>query len=420
MTTITLDELLGNIQELMDSGEGDLGRLRFILMTLRRGNPLYKSDQKYLEKKLNTTFVLVEKHHEEPKPEFELISSIRELIKLGIGDSGRLQFINETLQKGKPLYKSDQKYLNEKLNSTISPSPITSNIQDTPIIERESITELKSDLVEANRKINHLETLLDKSKSKLEISMQTESPKQEVQLVKQSPGIMPKGWVMPEKEHHQNVVLEQKRNELAEISEKIKIENDKFEEQKRISQQIEIQKSKLTQLVLNRKEYEKQVEIEKNRLEEQIKTERQKVELQTKLAKQITNQKIELDCARIERDKIVKQIQEKQALISLELKKEKQNLENAKVEREKIEKQAQLEKTLIAEKIKEEKSRLEKQTILVQKIKQDQENLSEIKLEQKEITETIRQEKIKLAEQEKIKQEILKMKELLRRSQKSD
>src|SRR3990170_2588711 len=114
MTAITLDEILRKIQELMDSGEGDLGRLRFILMTLRRGNPLYKSDQKYLEKKLNTTFVLVEKHQEEPKPAFELISSIRELIKLGIGDSGRLQFIIETLQKGKPLYKSDKKYLNEK------------------------------------------------------------------------------------------------------------------------------------------------------------------------------------------------------------------------------------------------------------------------------------------------------------------
>ena len=180
MTNITLDEILGKIQELMDSGEGDLGRLRFILMTLRRGNPLYKSDQKYLEKKLNTPFVLVEKHQDEPKPEFELISSIRELIKLGIGDSGRLQFINETLQKRKPLYKSDKKYLSEKLNSTISQSLITSTVQDTPLIERESIIELKSDLVEANRKINHLETLLDKSKSKLEISMHTESPKQEI------------------------------------------------------------------------------------------------------------------------------------------------------------------------------------------------------------------------------------------------
>ena len=96
---------------------------------------------------------------------------------------------------------------------------------------------------------------LDKNKSKLEISMQTESPKQEVQLVKQSNSIMPKGWIMPEKEQTHKVVLEQKRNELAEISEKIKIENDKLEEQKRISQQIEIQKSKLTQLVLNRKKY---------------------------------------------------------------------------------------------------------------------------------------------------------------------
>ena len=241
MTNITIDEILGKIQELMDSGEGDLGRLRFILMTLRRGKQLYKSDQKYLEKKLNTAFVLVEKHQEEHKPEFELISSIQELIKLGIGDSGRLQFINETLQKGKPLYKSDKKYLNEKLNSMIYPSTIKSNIQNTSIVERESIIELKSDLVEANRKINHLETLLDKSKSKLEISTQTEFPTREIQLVKQSNCIMPKGWVMTEKEQTHKVILEQKRNELAEISEKIKIENDKLEEQKRIFQQIEIQ-----------------------------------------------------------------------------------------------------------------------------------------------------------------------------------
>ena len=52
MTNFTLDEILPKIQELMDSGDGDLGRLRFILMTLRRGNPLYISDKKYLEKKI--------------------------------------------------------------------------------------------------------------------------------------------------------------------------------------------------------------------------------------------------------------------------------------------------------------------------------------------------------------------------------
>jgi len=32
MTTITLNEILGKLQELMDSGERDLGGLRFILV----------------------------------------------------------------------------------------------------------------------------------------------------------------------------------------------------------------------------------------------------------------------------------------------------------------------------------------------------------------------------------------------------
>jgi hypothetical protein len=44
-------------------------------MTLRKGKSLYTSDKKYLEKKLNTEFTLVEKHAEIKKPESELLES---------------------------------------------------------------------------------------------------------------------------------------------------------------------------------------------------------------------------------------------------------------------------------------------------------------------------------------------------------
>ena len=60
-TEFTLDDVLGKIQNLMDNGDGDLGRLRFILMTLRRGNDLYTSDTKYLEKKIGTEIRIIEK-----------------------------------------------------------------------------------------------------------------------------------------------------------------------------------------------------------------------------------------------------------------------------------------------------------------------------------------------------------------------
>ena len=110
-TEFTLDEFLEKIQNLMDSGKGDLGRLRFILMTLRRGNNLYSSDKKYLEKKIGTEIILVEKHKDEKPSNLKLLSSIQELINLGSGDNGRLQFIYETIQNGKQLYNSDKNYL---------------------------------------------------------------------------------------------------------------------------------------------------------------------------------------------------------------------------------------------------------------------------------------------------------------------
>ena len=59
---------------------------------------------------------IVEKPLVEKNPHLQLLSSIQELMKSGRGDSGRLQFIYESIQNGKKLYTSDKNYLNEKLN----------------------------------------------------------------------------------------------------------------------------------------------------------------------------------------------------------------------------------------------------------------------------------------------------------------
>ena len=198
MTNFTIDEILPKIQVLMDAGEGDLGRLRFILMTLRKGKPLYISDKNYLEKKLNTEFVLVEKHPEVKKPESELLTSIKELIQLGVGDSGRLQFIYETLQKGKTLYKSDKNYLYEKLAYLLTKPIAESKIVEKPtiskpVIESESINALKSELLKANKKITQLEAILEASKSRLEKTNQPE-PSIILDTHKPSRGVLPKGW----------------------------------------------------------------------------------------------------------------------------------------------------------------------------------------------------------------------------------
>jgi len=99
------------IDKLIEAGDGDTGRLSFIKESLENNKRLFNSDQKYLDSKLAHVEI-----PEEPAPKEEnLIESIRELINSGIGDPGRLEHIYRTLDRGKELFKSDQKYLDEKL-----------------------------------------------------------------------------------------------------------------------------------------------------------------------------------------------------------------------------------------------------------------------------------------------------------------
>ncbi len=50
MQQLTLSQTIENVQALIDSGDGDPGRLSYILECLKGNRPLYHSDQNYLEK----------------------------------------------------------------------------------------------------------------------------------------------------------------------------------------------------------------------------------------------------------------------------------------------------------------------------------------------------------------------------------
>ena len=173
-TEFTLDDVLGKIQNLMDTGDGDLGRLRFILMTLRRGKNLYASDKQYLENKIGTEIEIVEKQKIEKSSQLEILSSIQELIKLGIGGNGRLQFIYETIQNGKKLYTSDRNYLNEKLSNVTTNTFVSSEIEKEPLIDKKSLDSIETQLTQANTKIAILESQLAESKSKLKETKHTQ------------------------------------------------------------------------------------------------------------------------------------------------------------------------------------------------------------------------------------------------------
>lgn len=109
---LTLNQTISKIDTLIDSGNADSGRLYHILEFLKNHKPLYHLDKIYLENKLKSSFSVEE---EELVEGSELLPKIKGLIDSGNGDPGRLQFIYDTLANNKSLYHSDVVYLESKL-----------------------------------------------------------------------------------------------------------------------------------------------------------------------------------------------------------------------------------------------------------------------------------------------------------------
>jgi hypothetical protein len=129
---LSLNQTISKVDALINSGNGDAGRLYHILEFLKSNRPLYHSDRVYLENKLQSSFST----ENEPKTENELLPKIQVLIDSGNGDPGRLQFIYDTLANNRTLYRSDSLYLESKLNSSISDS----GLETIPKPTQETIT----------------------------------------------------------------------------------------------------------------------------------------------------------------------------------------------------------------------------------------------------------------------------------------
>lgn len=117
------------VLKLLESGNGDAGRLNHILSSLNKGKRLYHADQNYLAEKFYQEAGLIKI----VQTDEGLLAKIQKLLKNGGGDYGRLRHILETLCRGKPLYHSDQKYLESKLGEKI-PQPIKKTIHNMPDI----------------------------------------------------------------------------------------------------------------------------------------------------------------------------------------------------------------------------------------------------------------------------------------------
>ncbi|MFY9301297.1 MAG: hypothetical protein WAO91_08930 [Candidatus Nitrosotenuis sp.] len=107
MVSLSIEETKTFVERLLTVGKGDPGRLNHILALLKEGRKLFQSDERYLDFKLAQELGIVPK----PKRDENLIDRIQRLVDARHGDTGRLKFILEVLRHGRPLYKTDQLYL---------------------------------------------------------------------------------------------------------------------------------------------------------------------------------------------------------------------------------------------------------------------------------------------------------------------
>lgn len=368
---ITQTQIIKRIVSIIDANEGDVGRLSYILESLKQDKHLYHSDHMYLENKFNVLFMIID--DEKPK-ENEVISKIQKLIDSDDGDHGRLQHICDMLSQNKHLYQSDQVYLEHKLG-TIN-IPLKNNIPHFDVNTEDKIN-----------RINKLE--------------------KEIKLpeVKHNPtlklrGLMPRDWHPPENN----------LNELTGIYEKIKTEEDLFNNRQKIYDEINLQRSKLSQLILNRKDYEKQVLLGKTLLASQIKEEHINIQTQTKISEQIISQKEELEKVKFERSELMKKITIEKDTVSKDLQYQKNQLTQTQLEQEEIEKQIKQEQILLSKMIEEQKFNLLKQAQIAREIKEKQTDLEKTKKECDAIISQVTQEKTKLDESEKLKK-LIKLQE---------
>ena len=362
MQNMTINETIGEVEYLIEIGEGDSGRLFHILEFLKNNRPLYNSDKSYLESKLQSSFLVQAEEEIEENP---LLPKIQQLMESGNGDLGRLQHIYDMLAGNRPLYNSDQSYLESRLQSftniskpgRFKPSEKNQMLEVEPASAQETIVEPVTKSVVR--------------------------------------GSMPKGWIAPNNS-----------KELDNISKDIHQEQEKIQQQKIISDEINHHRSKLTKLISHRKEFEQKVQQEKLSLESQIKDEREKIQIQTNLSQEIIDQKEELVKVRNERNDIVKKITADKIDISKELEKQKKQLVQAQLEQEEIEKQVKNKQVLLAKMVEEQKSRLLEQASIAQEIKLKQDELEQTKQYYDEIVSQVNKEKTKFAEAEDLKKQI--------------
>lgn len=457
MAALTIEETKAFVEKLVASGNGDHGRLNHILSTLKQGRNLYKSDQKYLDGKLAQEIGLAVKITVDEN----VVTKVKNLIATGKGDMGRLQFILESLKQGKTLYKSDQKYLDSKLGEKIDYSGLTKDKDSVKTIEdlksqikqaNEKIANLESIL---NGKVAQLGTLQASESQKPVLRQQGAMPKgwqrttsDDIHKIRQQISIEQTKLDKEKTEAEQLKIEQSKLMQIIlnrkEFERQVKIEKEQLEKQieqelraaeqqsvlvtqikakeMEIAQakkdrdimikELEQKQARLTDVISAEKEtlseiknqYEKiSSEIKRQELEmaRQVEQERLRLAEQAKIAQKLKTEKAQLDAIKEEHEKIMLAAKSQELDLEAQLKKENEGLEQQENLLKKIsiyEKHlanSKQKRALLASKIEEQKKALLETSPVISQINNDQDLLGKIVEER-----TLLEKQIKLAEYE--------------------
>jgi hypothetical protein len=298
------------IKKLIQNKQGDKGRLEYIAETLQKGKSLFHSDQIYLSKKILADVVPAQ--IKKPTETEKNIKNVKRLISLKFGEQGRLQHILESLQNGKKIYHSDQNYIELKTEEFLQ------------FREGERLRRRISNISPPSQNLEKIEEIFQEPILELPkenpITPQPDIPKR-LQEIEDA--------ILPTKSQQPSDLVDL-LEDSSRVNLAIDIEQQKINRLKSDHERLKTQRDELSQLIAYRQEYEIKINHEKEILEKEIRLEQEKVNQKDKLVEELIKNQSKIIQTKTEREVLLKQIEIEKVKSDLDLKEEQNELEKVK------------------------------------------------------------------------------------------
>ena len=332
---ISTPDAILRIKKLIETKQGDPGRLQYISERLHNGKHLFRSDEIYLHNKISASVIPIQL--QKPTERDEKIKEIKRLLSIKFGDPGRLRYMLAYLERGRQLYQSDESYLESK------------------IVQLHDFTEgrrLKPRFRKQVPKPEPIEFFEEPQKEKIEESRQPDPD-----IPEKLQGIE-EAVLSPETKNSSDLfdlIEETPKKDV-----KIQQEREKISKLKHNHEQLKIQHDELSQLIAYRQEYEQKINREKEILEKEIKIEQEKVKEKDLLVAELIKNQSKIIQSKTEREVLLEQIRIDKEKSEKELSKMQQELDELKQQYSDLQSEIKSKKQNLDDQIKEQKEKIDK------------------------------------------------------------